>query len=122
MAHRLLSEAALTETKMNPGTDLEAEPAWLITDRHGWVEDANLEACILLDMGRRALIGKRLSTFVDRADQSRLEQLGHVEAGERVRLRLRDRVGRLHLADLVVTAPPLGGRISLRVARVLRAA
>lgn len=68
------------------------------TDRAGIVADANLEACLMIDLGRRYLIGKRLSLLVHRPDVTRVDHVLRALATERrvdIGLHLRDRVGRV---------------------------
>jgi hypothetical protein len=101
------------------------EPARLVTDSNGLLADANLEACLMLDMGRRALIGKRLATFVDRADLARLDRLlGGLSAGQKVemRLRMRDRVGRLKMVQMHGAIPPRGTQVAWKVRPLILAA
>jgi PAS domain-containing protein len=100
-------------------------PARIFTDRDGRVEDANLEACVMLDMGRRALIGKRLATFVARADLPNLDRLlAHLPASRRSEtcLQLRDRVGRLKAVQIEGAMPTAGTRVAWKVRPVVLAA
>lgn len=68
-----------------------------LTDRNGIVSDVNLDACVLVDLGRRYLIGKPLDLVFVRADGPRLARvLASVEsspAGVSDHVRLRTRTG-----------------------------
>jgi PAS domain-containing protein len=75
-----------------------AHQARFVTDAQGIVADANLHACLMIDLGRRFMIGKPLALFVDREDTEKLDDLLHSLGPAnraKVTLRLRNRVGRV---------------------------
>ncbi|MBL8744129.1 MAG: hypothetical protein JNK04_23640 [Myxococcales bacterium] len=59
----------------------------------------NLDACVMLDYGRRFLVGKRLALLVTRDDLPALETMLRsvgVSRSNAGRVRMRGRVGALH--------------------------
>jgi len=80
-----------------------------ITDPRGIVSDANLDACLMVDVGRGFIIGKRLETFVSTKDRPLLSRLlQHISAARQpaVRLRMRTRTGRVQAVRLESTLTP----------------
>lgn len=70
-----------------------------LTDRDGVVHDVNLDACVMLDYGRRVLVGKRLAALIPRDDLPQLENMLRsvgLSTSSSARMRLRGRVGSLH--------------------------
>jgi PAS domain S-box-containing protein len=101
--------------------------ARFVTDRDGVVCDLNLDACVMLDYGRRFLLGKRLALLVARDDVPQLERLlqsidGHSAPAN---LRFRNRVGSLHPVAIRAALASDSGRVrwtaQLDSARMARA-
>jgi hypothetical protein len=74
-----------------------------ITDRRGVLRDANLDACLMVDLGQGYLVGKRLGVLVERADLPQLEHLLQSIGALRRRaisVRIRSRTGALHPVEI----------------------
>lgn len=99
-----------------------------VTDRHGIVCDLNLDACLMLDYGRRFLLGKRLALLIARDDVPLLERLLRFIDGRpaaAANLRLRNRVGAFHPVAIRAALAPDSERVrwtaQLDMARLARA-
>lgn len=91
------------------------QAARFVVDDAGILQDANLDACVLLDMGRRALIGKRFALFVDRKDIGLLGGLLQPREGRgrSVEVRLRNRIGHVQRVRLEGAGSKPGTRMML---------